>query len=137
MVLFGGNDTKRSFDSVHVLERRPADNAWFWFHPCTVGVGPAPRTGQTAVALDASTILVHGGWDPQVGAQKTTLFGDVFALNTETWEWKPVKMESMDGMQRVGHCAVVADEGTKTVLLFGGQDVHETRSNEVFSLTLA
>ncbi|EQC40119.1 hypothetical protein SDRG_02771 [Saprolegnia diclina VS20] len=137
MVLFGGNDTKRSFDSVHVLERRPADNAWFWFHPCTVGVGPAPRTGQIAVALDASTILVYGGWDPQVGAQKTTLFGDVFALNTETWEWKPVTMDSSDGMQRVGHCAVLANEGAKTVLLFGGQDAHETRSNEVFSLTLA
>ncbi|OQR86738.1 Rab9 effector protein [Achlya hypogyna] len=138
MVIFGGNDTKRSFDSVHVLERRAADGAWFWFHPSTSGEGPAPRTGQAAVALDASTLVIYGGWDPQYTApQNTKLFGDVFALDTETWEWKAIAMANADGMQRVGHCAVLGNNGAKELLIFGGQDVKETRISDVYSLQLA
>ncbi|OQS02119.1 Rab9 effector protein, partial [Thraustotheca clavata] len=138
MVIFGGNDTKRSFDDVHVLERREADGAWFWFHPTTTGSGPTPRTGQSAVALDDNTIVIYGGWDPQWDApQNTKLFGDVFALNIQTWQWTPMAVTPSEAMQRVGHSAVVSGTDNKLMYLFSGQNVKETRINDVHTIRLA
>ncbi|KAH9112618.1 hypothetical protein AeMF1_013058 [Aphanomyces euteiches] len=131
MVIFGGNDSKKSYDSVHVLQRQK-DDTWSWFNPCVVGNGPNARTGQAAIAMNDRTIIIHGGWDPQSG-DKIALFGDVFTLDTESWEWSKVSTDTKEvAMQRVGHVGVKT--GDNTILFFGGQDSQEVRRNDIWEL---
>ncbi|CAK5198632.1 unnamed protein product [Aphanomyces euteiches] len=131
MVIFGGNDSKKSYDSVHVLQRQK-DDTWSWFNPCVVGNGPNARTGQAAIAMNDRTIIIHGGWDPQSG-DKIPLFGDVFTLDTESWEWSKVSTDTKEvAMQRVGHVGVKT--GDNTILFFGGQDSQEVRRNYIWEL---
>ncbi|KAF0692444.1 Aste57867_16473 [Aphanomyces stellatus] len=134
MVIFGGNDAKKSYDSVHVLERKSDKDAWSWFNPCVVGNGPSPRTGASAVPLDDRTIVIYGGWDPQ-NPNKVQLYGDVYTLDTESWEWGTMAIETNKAsLQCVGHVGVKT--GEHTVLYFGGQDATEVRRNDVRELTL-
>ena len=82
MVLFGGNNEETCFKEVHVLrvvdsgdssgEGTSVDGESLlgqleWFQPEVMGVAPSPRTGHSASLLeDGKTILITGGWDPQV-----------------------------------------------------------------------
>merc|ERR1711920_534490 len=64
IVIFGGNDAKNCFNTVHVLEMQ-SEGQCCWIHPLVSGEVPAPRTGHAATLLrDGTTILIHGGWDP-------------------------------------------------------------------------
>jgi len=92
LVIFGGNDDEKSFNSVHVLDTMPnpengeghedpngeksstsssssssssTEKVWRWSHPTVSGTPPSPRTGHCATLLeDGKTILIYGGWDP-------------------------------------------------------------------------
>lgn len=109
LVIFGGRDPKKSFNTVHVLERIDAGTfrglnlnlllliitghtfivvnvgTWSWFHPCVVGSGPSPRSGHSATAIDASNVLIYGGWDSpafsKLGYNRSLHFSDAFLLN--------------------------------------------------------
>ena len=139
VVIFGGNDGSRCFDSVHVLDAASSGGEgkrWVWSNPKCGGVAPLPRTGHVATLLnDGSTIMVHGGWDPntEVESGDDLIFGDSYLLDTKTWTWKVgprpryEKSTAADpgngGAERVGHSAVLAPGG-KTgvqVLAFGGR----------------
>jgi N-acetylneuraminic acid mutarotase len=125
MVVFGGNDAKESFASVHVLEKTES-NTWEWTHPMVTGYGPSGRTGHSATLLpDGRTICIYGGWDPNddEGAassnDETLIFNDAFLLNTETWQWQKV---AVSPAKRVGHEAILATQGGETrVVAFGGR----------------
>jgi hypothetical protein len=139
VVYFGGNDASTSFDSVHVLQKTKTTakgDVWTWFHPCVVGRDrPCARTGHSATLVDERKILIFGGWDPQTGTGAPTVFNDAFLLDTTTWEWERVHMETaLPG--RVGHRAVLGHDG-KTVLLVGGQDAKEQRLSVVHELSLS
>ncbi|GLD98101.1 hypothetical protein PINS_up006798 [Pythium insidiosum] len=158
IVYFGGNDAKKSFNSVHVLRKSATTpDVWVWFHPCVVGAPPRARTGHSATVVDNSKILIFGGWDPQSGGEGITeVFDDAFLLNTETWEWEAVALseKSEPGSEssasssdvsatqpslsrrrgRVGHCAVLAENA---VLLFGGQNASEQRLSGIDALTFS
>jgi hypothetical protein len=123
IVYFGGNDSHKCFNSVHVLERSSSLSAkkkrrggkksteddkdepesspttsWSWFHPCVVGDPPHARTGHTATLVDGHKMLVVGGWDPQSDAGgETVVFNDAFLLDTTTWEWQRVPVEAAAG----------------------------------------
>lgn len=153
VIIFGGNDAKKSFNSVHVLQKAGVADTWTWFHPCVVGTPPQARTGHSATLVGDSKILIFGGWDPQQeGPQATRVFDDSFLLNTETWEWEAVvvhKPKAVTGDEgpgqedsdasalalpgRVGHRAVV--DATSKVYIFGGQNGAEKRMNAVHSVT--
>jgi N-acetylneuraminic acid mutarotase len=126
LVVFGGNDAKESFASVHVLEKTEG-NTWEWTHPMVTGYAPSARTGHSATLLpDGHTICIYGGWDPNddEGAassnDETLIFNDAFLLNTEHWQWKKVSLSA--GNKRVGHEAILSSQGGETrVMAFGGR----------------
>lgn len=132
IVIFGGNNDKKCFNCVHVLER--VNGSMSWSHPKVDGKAPSPRTGHTATLLeDGCTIMIYGGWDPNTEDEKgdDLIFGDSFLLDTRSWTWskgpKP-KYASFDGnavnggLERVGHSAVLAPSGDGVqVLAFGGR----------------
>lgn len=148
IIYFGGNDAKKSFNSVHVLKKKGESDIWTWFHPCVVGTPPQARTGHSATLVDGSKILIFGGWDPQREDElvATSVFNDGFLLNTETWDWESVvvKRANRTGSGerdqevflpgRVGHRAVV--DANNQVFLFSGQNGVEKRLNAVHSITL-
>lgn len=133
IVVFGGNNADRSFDSVHCLDRvvvgdstSGAEGAakWHWSHPMTTGNRPKARTGHSAVLLaDGTTIWVYGGWDPNddEGNDEDMLFGDSFYLDTTDWTWKigPSVVDESYGPKRVGHAAVL--NGASQICVFGGR----------------
>lgn len=135
IVIFGGNDDCKCFNTVHVLER--VDNGKFaWSHPKCSGDQPSPRTGHTATLLsDGYTILIYGGWDPNTedeNSDEDLVFGDSFLLNTKTWKWSKgpnARFQSHKnaakngGPSRVGHSSVLAPSRSDglQVLAFGGR----------------
>lgn len=132
IVIFGGNNDTKCFNCVHVLEQ--VNGKMSWSHPKMKGKTPSPRTGHTATLLeDGYTIMVYGGWDPNMEDEKgdDLIFGDSFLLDTKTWTWskgpKPRYASfngaaSNGGLERVGHSAVLAPGGDGVqVLAFGGR----------------
>ena len=128
VVIFGGNDAARSFDTLHVLETA----TWTWRNIQAVA-GPSPRTGHAAVLLaDGVTICVYGGWDPNAdddNGQDDLVFDDTYLLDTTKWVWSKgppaVHVPSLgddadEGSKRVGHAAVWSPDGSK-ILVFGGR----------------
>jgi hypothetical protein len=113
IVIFGGNNDTKCFNCVHVLEQ--VNGKMSWSHPKMKGKTPSPRTGHTATLLeDGYTIMVYGGWDPNMEDEKgdDLIFGDSFLLDTKTWTWskgpKPRYASfngaaSNGGLERVGH----------------------------------
>ncbi|KAG2787282.1 hypothetical protein PC129_g8533 [Phytophthora cactorum] len=145
IVYFGGNDSSKSFNAVHVLqkvEKKASGAVWTWFHPCVVGVPPQERTGHSATLLNDGKILIFGGWDPQRDDANapTSVFSDVFLLDTQTWEWQPATYAD-DGTAdtalrgRVGHGAVLDCNGN--VHIFGGQNGVEQRLKDICTLTIS
>jgi hypothetical protein len=110
LVIFGGNNDLKSFNSVHVLHVHDDtlnDSEWTWSHPTVSGTPPSPRTGHTATLMqDQKTIMIYGGWDPcadeddgvnqtkkgsrnaEKSENEDKIFGDSFLLCTETWTWR-------------------------------------------------
>jgi Galactose oxidase, central domain len=141
IVVFGGNDATRSFDTVHVLEKiEGAHSTWKWFHPAVSGTPPKARTGHSATLLkDQTTICIYGGWDPSDDSEDN-IFQDCFLLDTESWTWKkgpapvyaghtlsePSTQQSVSdgGAHRVGHTAVLnttKEVQGNEILVFGGR----------------
>lgn len=139
LVIFGGNDDSKCFNSVHLLER-VGNGRFAWSHPKCSGDLPKPRTGHTATLLsDGHTILIYGGWDPNTEDENSDddlVFGDSFLLDTKTWKWSKgpsprfgatyqssKNAAKNGGRSRVGHSAVLApsiSDGLQ-VLAFGGR----------------
>ena len=139
LVIFGGNDDSKCFNTVHLLER-VGNGKFAWSHPKCSGKLPKPRTGHTATLLsDGHTIVIYGGWDPNTedeNSDEDLVFGDTFLLDTKTWTWskgpnprfgatyKSGKNAAKNGgRSRVGHSAVLApcsSDGLQ-VLAFGGR----------------
>lgn len=150
IVIFGGNNDVKSFNSVHLLDTTgDSSGKWSWFQPNVSGTPPSPRTGHSAVLLeDGKTILIYGGWDPcadeddEDGAE---IFSDSFLLDTEIWSWSPgpsprfvPKTEAMNaGGKRVGHSAVLAPgrKGTE-VLVFGGRTPNDAFADDFQTLSV-
>ena len=136
LVIFGGNDDSKCFNTVHLLER-VGNGKFGWSHPKCSGDLPKPRTGHTATLLpDGHTILIYGGWDPNTEDENSDddlVFGDSFFLDTKTWTWSKGPSPRFNqsgnsaakngGQSRVGHSAVLApcsSDGLQ-VLAFGGR----------------
>lgn len=139
IVIFGGNDDSKCFNTVHLLER-VGNGKFAWSHPKCSGDEPKPRTGHTATLLsDGHTILIYGGWDPNTeneNSDEDLVFGDSFLLDTKRWTWskgpKPrfgatnqsnKSSATNGGSARVGHSAVLAPSSSDglQVLAFGGR----------------
>lgn len=134
IVIFGGNNDTKCFNSVHVLDRT-VEGKMSWSSPKVSGKAPSPRTGHTATLMDdGCTVMVYGGWDPNTEDEKgdDLIFGDSFMLDTKSWTWskgpKPRYASfngasvSNGGLERVGHSAVLAPGGEGVqVLAFGGR----------------
>ena len=137
LVIFGGNDDSKCFNTVHLLER-VGNGKFGWSHPKCSGDIPKPRTGHTATLLpDGHTILIYGGWDPNTedeNSDEDLVFGDSFLLDTQTWTWSKGPSPRFNqsgnsvakngGRSRVGHSAVLAPCSSGAglqVLAFGGR----------------
>ncbi|KAG6622173.1 Rab9 effector protein [Phytophthora cinnamomi] len=145
IVYFGGNDSSKSFNAVHVLkksEKKTGEATWSWFHPSVIGVPPQARTGHSATLLENRKVLIFGGWDPQRDDENasTTVFDDAFLLDIQAWEWQPVAFAD-EGVAaaayrgRVGHGAVLDKSGR--VHLFGGQNSAEQRLKDICTITIS
>lgn len=147
IVIFGGNNADRCFNTVHVLEKIDDNSSttWRWINPTITGKPPSPRTGQSATVLsDQKTICIYGGWDPMEDDEVNNnannknegdeIFGDSFLLDTEKWSWrlgpKPAAAgHALDpshgpdgGARRTGHTAVLNNsDDDDQVLVFGGR----------------
>ena len=126
-VFFGGNDRDNTFNDIVVLRISPSadgEGQWTWERPLAVGIPPGVRTGHSANALAASSLVVFGGWDPNVPPDDdctslleddaVIVYRDAFRLDTEAWAWSPVKVlpsttELSKGI--VGHRAAVLPGG--------------------------
>lgn len=137
VVVFGGNGEGDTYGDVHVLDTGTAP--WSWSAPVTVGAtAPCPRTGHGAVLLsDGKSILIHGGWDPDVEGDDggPLCFSDSFVLDTDHWTWSrgPLQLASPgdadEPAARVGHALVAAANpgGGSRCWSFGGQTPGGTR----------
>lgn len=149
VVVFGGNDGSKCFNGVHVLEATE-EGKWVWSNPKCKGEAPSPRTGHNATLMnDGSTIIIYGGWDPNVEDEKgdDLIFGDSFLLDTKTWTWRQgpnPRFEKVGnnaaangGAQRVGHSSVLAPGGENgvQVLAFGGRVPENEFAADFQSLT--
>lgn len=136
VVVFGGNNGTTSFNTVHVLETD--GTSWSWVNPSVSGCIPKVRTGHSATLLaDQKTILVYGGWDPNMeeedgGNDEDMIFDDSYYLDTETWTWRTGPKPSFaadespaenGGGRRVGHTSVLVEgeNNNSEVLVFGGR----------------
>lgn len=130
IVIIGGNDHDRCFNSVHVLEVR--GDCWSWINPIVSGDIPASRTGHVAVLMeDEKTIFVHGGWDPNAEDEdQEVIFNDCFLLDTSTWVWTKLDQTVP---ARVGHRAIQCQGG---VQLFGGRLEGGKFSNELLKVNV-
>jgi len=147
VVIFGGNNDQKCFDSVHVLDT--SSDKWTWSHPNISGNKPRARTGHTATLLeDGKTILIHGGWDPNDETSDDELiFGDSHLLDTSTWTWKTGPKPKFSagqrgavngGCKRTGASSLLAPGvDTSQVLMFGGRVPSEqTFSNDFQSFSV-
>ena len=160
IVIFGGNDACKSFNTVHVLEKiEGTTSTWRWYHPTVSGKPPRARTGHTATLLaDQKTICIYGGWDPIEDDDKprgdddsSLFFQDSFLLDTDTWTWKEgpasvfaghsleASQGANGGGRRAGHCAVLNThkEGVNEVLVFGGRVPGDEFTGDFQTLTIA
>ena len=130
IVVFGGNDHDKCFNSVHVLEVR--GDCWSWINPIVSGDIPAPRTGHVATLMeDGKSIFVHGGWDPNAEDEdQEVIFEDCFLLDTSTWVWTKLDQTVP---ARVGHRAVQSKGGVE---MFGGRLEGGKFSNELLMLNV-
>lgn len=133
ILIMGGNNADKCFDSVHVLEKSTVCNEedgmttmhWRWSHPTATGKIPTARTGHSATVLaDSKTVMIYGGWDPNGDDEEAmnesdeeTMFDDYYLLDTEKWNWRKGGVASS---KRVGHAAVLT-ENDNEVILFGGR----------------
>lgn len=132
LVIFGGNDSVESYNTVHVLETN--NNNWTWIDPLCSGDLPPPRTGHSATLLDdESTILVYGGWDPNADDDDDVddvIMKDAYLLDTTTWIWTKVENDVVS--RRVGHTSLFKDD---CVMVFGGR-TPEGFTNEFLTLQI-
>ena len=152
LVIFGGNNETQCFNSVHVLGTNNDEKSWF--HPTVSGTPPCPRTGHVATLLeDGKTILVYGGWDPNVdeneqdSSDEEPIFGDSFLLDTATWTWRPGPKPKFaphqlgtvnGGLKRVGSTAILAPGVDMTqMLVFGGRIPGDRFANDFQTTTVA
>eukprot|EP00899_Mesostigma_viride_P021436 jgi/Mesvir1/29294/Mv01557-RA.2 len=136
IVVFGGNGGKKCFKEVHVLDT----DTYTWFEPPTLTsaqASPAARTGHSAVlAPDGRHVIIYGGWDYSNAYDRAKVFNDVWALDTESWQWHEVKMEGTAPEARCGHgiSLVKTSEGKHAAVIMGGQLLGEIKSNSVHAI---
>lgn len=150
LVIFGGNNDVKSFNSVHVLDPTGEDGQWTWYHPNVAGDAPSPRTGHCATLLeDNKTILIYGGWDPcdddENMSDEKMICGDSFLLDTEAWNWKPgpnpqyIKNVCGEngGKRRTGASSLLAPgDDLSQVLVFGGRVPDDKFANDFQTMTV-
>ncbi len=105
IVVFGGNNGHRTFDSVHTLNVR----TWAWETRecvCAEGEEIVARTGHAATRLDAHRILITCGWDYSDAQAEPKRFDDAYVLDTRDWRWQRLYPTNSIG-SRVGHSALL------------------------------
>ncbi|KAG5184824.1 hypothetical protein JKP88DRAFT_313869 [Tribonema minus] len=128
MLVFGGNSEGEAFNDVVVLEAC-AGRRWRWSRPMVMGDAPAPRTGHAAALLpDGRSVLVSGGWDPDVGGVKC--FEDAAAADAGA-----AAADDEQETQLPAAAAARAAAAAQHMLVFiGGQDSNGVRGNDVFAV---
>jgi len=138
ILIMGGNNADKCFDSIHVLEKSTVYNEedgtttihWRWSHPSATGEIPTARTGHSATVLsDGTTVMIYGGWDPNGDDDdeeamdendEEIIFDDYYLLDTDKWKWRKGGVASS---KRVGHGAVLMENtvSDNEVRFFGGR----------------
>jgi hypothetical protein len=112
--------THRCLDHVLLFEQDPSnsDLAVFRKQP-TSGQSPSSR-GLHAATMLGDSFIVFGG-----AAQDQTMSNEVFCLDTKTWEWNKVDMDSQGDCPspRAAPCMCALDDNS--ILIFGGAQLRE------------
>eukprot|EP00928_Gymnodinium_smaydae_P007510 TRINITY_DN12697_c0_g3_i2.p1 TRINITY_DN12697_c0_g3~~TRINITY_DN12697_c0_g3_i2.p1 ORF type:complete len:761 (-),score=92.92 TRINITY_DN12697_c0_g3_i2:428-2710(-) len=85
----------------------------------TSGEAPSSRGLHVATAVGSHTLVIFGG-----AAQDGTMFNDSFALNTETWTWRPIAQhKSKRPTPRAGACAAPLEDLCGMVICCGAEGI--------------
>jgi Galactose oxidase, central domain len=152
IVIFGGNDSTKCFDSVHVLHRKttctttpPPSVSWEWQTPIVMGSAPRARTGHGCTVVDDRFMVIHGGWDPNAAdlddPTQTASFSDAFVLDTKSWTWHIISEHetNMPGV-RVGHSMSqlvqqsASEPDSRRIFTFAGLGAKDAMCNTALQL---
>jgi hypothetical protein len=129
VVVHGGIDrTKAALDDIVVLHVQDGT----WFRPESPPVNPAARAFHAAAAVGAR-LFVFGGHVFVPQQQRLHQFGDLWALDTETWQWEREGPEDPDLPRppaRDRACMIALDGDT--LLLHGGADGTKRRLDDAW-----
>lgn len=102
LVIFGGADREQChFSDIWVLE---SGSRWRKIE-CS-GDTPMPRSGHSVVPFGNKYLLLFGGID----FTENAVYNDLYALNTETWEWSYIGESGAEICGRNSHlCGIILD----------------------------
>jgi len=133
LLVFGGTDGDIKFNEIHVLDLRT--KLWTVGRPDN---SPPEREGHTATLM-GNLIVVFGGngsLNPEdqerSPAKLTNHLNDVHFFDTDTWEWKEIKVQGEPPWPRDSHAA--APLGDKLVI-YGG-DCYDNYLSDVHVLDM-
>ncbi|KAK4751131.1 hypothetical protein SAY87_004613 [Trapa incisa] len=110
LVIFGGQDTKRSFlNDLHILDLETMT----WDEFDAAGNPPSPRSGHSAAVHAERYLLIFGG------GSHATFFNDLHVLDIQTMEWSKPTQQGDIPSSRAGHAGVTVGENW---FIVGGGD---------------
>ncbi|CAL8463049.1 g2583 [Coccomyxa elongata] len=121
VIIYGGTDRQATpFTDLWVLETAGGHYLWTPIESTSAsGVVLQPRSGATMTAI-GHKVYLYGGQDPQTGI----CYDDILVLDTLTWDWDFVEVESGRPPARHSHCTGLFQD--HCLLVFGGAGMHGT-----------
>ena len=116
LLYYGGSDSTKCFNDVHLLVSNDKGQGWKWEQPGIVGYKPTERWNHSAVLIHNETcLLVHGGWTYH--DSKPVPLYDYCILDLRTWSWYEIDPKYMEANMITINCKENTDASTSHSIL--------------------